>query len=1019
MSISRLWLATNALALVLCLCVSQAFAQARLATEATAPQAPRLVQLGHPLSADATQRLATEGIRILHHYGQGRYLLSGQPSFGQAVEAASLTLAKTEHLGAFDVAPELRPVMADLAAEDLALVNECASANPRAAETPSPSAEAEPRYAVELVLAFPGAAAYLSEVLAKADFRPEVDQVVGGVTLRGSATPAGLRELLAHPYLLDASPAEGEHVPYSDFPLWEHRATVLNSDTPGDLNLNGEGVVIGIGDGGMLSGHPDVAGRVLYTTNYYNSSWGTHPDFVTSLAGGAGTLNPRYRGTASKAKFVVESSSAITYFSPYHFEDYGMTITNNSYGPTFNCTTANRYYGASASIDQQLLDNPKLAHVYASGNSGNSVCEGVAAPYSRIPGGAQNAKNALTVGNATSARTRFSSSSCGPTLDGRLKPEIIAVGHSVTGNDRSAGYTAGSGTSFSTPGVVGMLALFTEQYKKLHRDSLPDGALLKAVACNTAEDIGRAGPDFESGFGMISGTGGIRTLTQGDHYQGAVTIGTPFRRTLAVAAGTEQLRVMLYWHDRPGPTNNAGSTLVDDLDLYVLTPAGDTLRPWVLDARNPVALASRSRDTLNNIEQVTLPAPAAGTYTLVVAGRKQPFGKTNFALTWAALQPSVRIVHPVGGESFDPKGTVPIAWEGSPGQTGNWKVEYAVASSTAPGQPATRGAWSTISANLGNESRMVTWTPPTASDVRYVFRVTNLASAMSHEVASPITLLATPTALSSSDVCAGQMRLQWTAVAGAVAYDVFAFDGKDMTRVRSVTATEAIIGDLTNNQRTYFSVAAIDAAGYKSTRAVALGSTPTDNGTACATPLPVEWTSVEAADLAMAVRVSWGVAQEQDTDYFEVERSADGGDGAEWSVLGTAPARGYATSPAVYPFDDERVQDGETYYYRIHQVDRDGSSAYSAVIAHTRRSPGETASLFAVAENPVSEALAVRYAGVAGQLDVYDLAGRRLAGLGLAPGLNHLVWPANLASGVYVLRVADGGRVQSQRIIKR
>ncbi len=1019
----RLCLVTSVLALGLATSALPVLAQSAGGPPVLAETAPALYNLEFPLSASTAERLSAEGVRILHHYGDGRYLLSAEPSFAAPITASAAAFAKTPDLGVYDVFPELRGALRTLDGDGVF------DSTAKTAETPTTRAahlelrsSDSPRFPVDLVLAFPGAAAYLKEVLAKADFQTDAQQVEGGVSLRGTVTAAGLRQLIGHPYLLDASAVIDDVIPYSDFPLWEHRVTVLNSAAPGHLNLNGEGVVIGIGDGGKLSDHPDVAGRILHSTPWYNAGWGSHPDFVTSLAGGAGTLNPRYRGTASKAKFVIESSSGITYYGPTYFADYGMTITNNSYGPSYTCQTGNRYYGTSASIDQQLRDNPKLTHVYAVGNSGRAECDSVAGPYSRIPAGAQCAKNSISVGNATGARDRYVSSSSGPTFDGRLKPEIIAVGHMVTGNDRTATYTQGSGTSLSAPAVVGMLALFTEQYKKLHHDSLPDGALLKAVACNTADDMGTPGPDFENGFGMISGTGGVRTLTQGDHREAAVTMDVPYRHTLQVAAGVEQLKVMLYWHDHAGPTQNSTATLVDDLDLYLLTPAGDTLHPWVLDALRPAAEAIRGRDSLNNIEQVTLSAPAPGTYQLVVRGRKQPYGKTDFALTWAALQPSVQIVQPVGGDSFDPSVGIPIAWECSPAQTGNWKVEYAetgVAEVTKSTPTTARSAWQLIHESLDVATQSINWVPP-GQHARYTFRVTNLATGLAHELEGPVTAYPTPTDLRATDVCAGRMRLDWLPVDDAASYEVFSFNGTEMASVAQVTSPEALIGDLAEDEPAYFSVLAVDAHGNKSTRAVALASRPAAGGSTCASPLPVVWTALEAADLLQGVRVSWGVAQEQNTDYFELQRSTRGGSvEGDWQAIGTLAARGNATSPAVYSLDDEGVIAGQAYYYRVRQFDLGGDYSDSQIIVHRCADSSIAGDLFAVTQNPIGDALVVNYgAGQSARLDIYDLAGRRLADLTLTPGKNHLVWPPHLSRGMYVLRVADRGRVQSLRVVK-
>jgi subtilisin family serine protease len=56
-------------------------------------------------------------------------------------------------------------------------------------------------------------------------------------------------------------------------------------------------------------------------------------------------------------------------------------------------------------------------------------------------------------------------SSFGPTLDGRLVPQISAVGSTVYSLAYNNGYQFMSGTSMATPGTSGTLVLLYERYK--------------------------------------------------------------------------------------------------------------------------------------------------------------------------------------------------------------------------------------------------------------------------------------------------------------------------------------------------------------------------------------------------------------------------------------------------------------------------------------------------------------------------------------------------------------------------
>ena len=1029
--------AALALALATLPLLAQSSTDAPTASQALTA-APVLARLPYPLDAATTRALEAEGIRLLHHYGAGRYLLSAHPRnlpIG-ALSAAELAQAA---LAQRPTVADQRPDLADAIATERDARRRTLARPADDSNTPtsqptsarlgpvdqadrSPSGKTAPdarhstvsptAFPIELVLAYPGAATALGGVLATADFRQTGHQVEGGTTLAGLVTAAGLARLLAEPLVLDACAPAGEPVPYNFEARITHNATALNSGIPGAPHLNGAGVVVGIGDGGQLGGHPDIGNRVVHSTTYYNSGWGAHPDMVAGIVGGGGIVDPRHRGTAAEAELVIEGLSLITHFAPTYLRDYGMSLTNNSYGPSFHCTTAGRYYSASATIDQQLRDNPSLLHVYAAGNSGRGACAPYPTGYLTMPSGPQCAKNTLSVANAYPSRELFASSSAGPTFDGRLKPDLAAVGSDVTSTDRTGAYATGSGTSYAAPAAVGVLALLTEHYRALHGGSLPDGALLKAVACNTATDLGRPGPDYRYGFGLLDGTAALEALSHAHYRQAALAPGTIYTETLPVAAGTEDLAVLLYWHDAQGATQNLRKTLIQDLDLAVVTPAGDTLRPWVLDPSLPELDAQRGLDTLNNAEQVTLANPSPGAYTLVVRARALPLGTHPFVLTWRLPQPAVQLTCPFGGETVSPGQPTYVAWSASPGQTGTWTVEYAPAGPTAKGgggTAAARGAWHPIVTAASPETRTVLWTPP-AGVGAYVVRVTNDASGLTDATDAPVGVLATPTALGATPICNGDMRLAWQPVPGAVGYDVFRFDGARMASAGTVTDTVAFLSGLALDKETLFSVRARGPGDIAGQRAYAIAQTPRLNGVGCHAPLPVSWTAVRTENRPSGVAVVWSVATEYNNDYFEVERGTPAGDSVSWTPVARVTGRGTAATPAEFSALDEAAPAAGVLYYRVAQQDLDGIRAYSEVVAHTRGATAvprqSVATAVTLSQNPVVGDLRFTLQSERGAtVTLHDAAGRPVGAFAARPGANAVAWPAQAPRGFYVMRV--------------
>src|SRR5690606_13566272 len=96
---------------------------------------------------------------------------------------------------------------------------------------------------------------------------------------------------------------------------------------------------------------------------------------------------------------------------------------------------------------------------------------------------------------------------------------------------------------------------------------------------------------------------------------------SPKTYQISVPDNVAEARIMLYWTD-PAASTLAAQALVNDLDLDV-TANSITYDPWVLDpSPAPAALNSaavRARDSLNNMEQVTISNPASGNLSVSVS----------------------------------------------------------------------------------------------------------------------------------------------------------------------------------------------------------------------------------------------------------------------------------------------------------------------------------------------------------------------------------------------------------------
>lgn len=270
-------------------------------------------------------------------------------------------------------------------------------------------------------------------------------------------------------------------------------------------------------------------------------------------------------------------------------------------------------------------------------------------PYDTL-GLTASAKNVIAVGNVSTTGSLVGSSSRGPAKDGRVKPDVVARGFNVLSSVPTSVYGRLTGTSMAAPAVTGVAALLTEQWRKTFlRDPLPGE--LKALIIAGTEDAGNAGPDYAYGFGLVNakqsadlliadeGTGQrIRTLTMDQGQQNETTLSL---------TETRNLRVVLSWPDPDiaylGGDDIAAKALVNDLDLRVIGPNGETHHPWVLDRTEPAVAATRGVNSVDNTEMLEIENAAPGNYRVIVTGTSVPDGpqKAHLIATAKLSKPCV------------------------------------------------------------------------------------------------------------------------------------------------------------------------------------------------------------------------------------------------------------------------------------------------------------------------------------------------------------------------------------------
>ncbi|KAJ6118182.1 Peptidase S8/S53 subtilisin/kexin/sedolisin [Penicillium samsonianum] len=477
----------------------------------------------------------------------------------------------------------------------------------------------------------------------------------------------------------------------------------------------GEGQVVAVADTGFDKGstvdtHPAFRNRVkqLYALGRPGRSddpdgHGTHVCGSVLGDGFSSTMGGRISGAAPKASLVVQSlldrnnnlggipTDFTEIFSPPYEKD-GARIHTNSWGSSAYRQVP--YNPASEEIDQFVWDHQDMVILFAAGNDGiDADKNGIIDP--RQIGAEAAAKNCITVGASENNRpdipitygNRWPSgpiskdlmadnpgglaafSSRGPTMESRIKPDVVAPGTAILsarsrklvnaeasfGTSRDPEWWFLAGTSMATPLVAGCIAVLRETLIKSGARK-PSAALLKALLINGAVELpgqyipseSGPSPNSNSGFGRVDlsksvilpsqADGGYREggpLAQSSSEETVIDIPNngDLLRVQERSASTTTingpvLKVSLVWTDPPG------RTLQNDLDLLVVSSDGTEKHGNMGD--------KPGFDRTNNVEQVEWTNIPSGKVKIIVRAyhifnRAYP---QPYALVWSINRPS-------------------------------------------------------------------------------------------------------------------------------------------------------------------------------------------------------------------------------------------------------------------------------------------------------------------------------------------------------------------------------------------
>ncbi|UOQ80468.1 right-handed parallel beta-helix repeat-containing protein [Hymenobacter sp. 5414T-23] len=183
-------------------------------------------------------------------------------------------------------------------------------------------------------------------------------------------------------------------------------------------------------------------------------------------------------------------------------------------------------------------------------------------------------------------------------------------------------------------------------------------------------------------------------------------------------------------------------------------------------------------------------------------------------------------------------------------------------------------------------------------------------------------------------------------------------------------------------------------------------------------PLPVQLASFTAKAAGPNAELTWRTAQELRNDHFVVERSFDG---RSFSALGQVQGQGTTTLATDYQFLDAQVAAkaaGQTVYYRLRQVDTDGTSSFSAVQAVAFTKTEVAISLY---PNPASTSTTLNLTSLpqgAYQVSIIDAVGRVVRQARYEGGTTPTLSVQELPVGSYQVLISGASFNKSLRFIK-
>jgi Secretion system C-terminal sorting domain len=190
------------------------------------------------------------------------------------------------------------------------------------------------------------------------------------------------------------------------------------------------------------------------------------------------------------------------------------------------------------------------------------------------------------------------------------------------------------------------------------------------------------------------------------------------------------------------------------------------------------------------------------------------------------------------------------------------------------------------------------------------------------------------------------------------------------------------------------------------------GATVTASSGSCATStIPIELANFTARIYANLVELTWLTASETNNKGFQIERSDDG---FYFSPINFVRGKGDSKGFTTYKLFDNTTLTGVNYYYRLRQIDLNGTESLSKVIGIKTSQDDK----IYVSPNPANSQLNIYFSGEKADIKVYDLLGRLVLNQKNESTGNRSLDISSLKSGNYIVEITVNGFISREKLIK-